>query len=95
MRTRISTTVDHERLTIARTQTGLPDAELIDLALGALLERAERDAEDQAFNDNPYVADPDMNNLPTGLPTGSPPLDDYDDAVPPDVLALFAARVRK
>lgn len=92
MRTRISTTVDHERLMIARAQTGLPDADLIDLALGALLEQAERDAEDRALNEHPYMADADMNTLPTGLPAGSPPLDHYDDSVPEDVVALFASR---
>lgn len=94
MRIRISTTVDHQRLMTARQQTGLPDAELIDLALGALLEQAERDAEDRAFNEHPYVADPDMNSFPVGLPAGAVPLDSYDEAVPADVLAFFKARVR-
>jgi hypothetical protein len=95
MRTRISTTVDHERLSIARRQTGLPDSELIDLALAALLERAEREAEDKALSEQPYELDPDLNALPTGWPLASPPLDDYGEPVPADVIALFSARERR
>lgn len=92
MRTRISTTVDQERLAAARVQTGLADSALIDLALEALLERAEREAEDKALNDQPYELDAELNALPTGWPSLAPTLDDYDDAVPADVVALFAAR---
>ena len=92
MRTRVSTTVDNERLTLARQQTGLPDSELIDLALATLLERAERDAEDRALGEHPYHLDSDLFALAAGWPAPSPPLDDYDDAVPADVLALFEAR---
>lgn len=92
MRTRISTTVDHERLATARSQTGLQDSELIDLALAALLEQSERDAEDRALTNQPYELDPDMNSLPPGWPPLSPPLDTYDEPVPADVIALFAAR---
>jgi hypothetical protein len=95
MRTRISTTVDHDRLTVARTQTGLPDSELIDLALAALLEQAERDAEDRALSEQPYHLDPDLNSVPTGWPSKSPPLDEYDEPVPADVVALFAAREKR
>ena len=92
MRTRISTTVDDERLAAARKQTGLPDSQLIDLALASLLERAERDAEDSAFGEHPYELDPDLSGLPTGWPMSAPPLDDYDESVPTDVVALFASR---
>jgi hypothetical protein len=92
MRTRISTTVDQERLTTARKQTGLQDSELIDLALAALLEQGERDAEDRAFADQPYELDPDMTAFPTGWPPLAPLLDTYDGPVPDDVIALFAAR---
>jgi hypothetical protein len=92
MRTRISTTVDPERLATARSQTGLLDSELIDLALAALIEQRERDAEDQAFSDQPFELDPDLTALPTGWPPQSPPLDTYDEPVPSDVIALFAAR---
>lgn len=94
MRTRISTTVDHESLTTARKQTGLPDSELIDLALSALLDRAEREAEDRALSETPHHLDPDLANLPTGRPEEAPPLDVYDGSVPDDVVALFAARKR-
>lgn len=92
MRTRISTTVNHDWLTTARKQTGLPDSELIDLALCALLERAERDAEDRALSERPYQLDADLAALPTGWPAKAPPLDAYDGSVPDDVVALFAAR---
>ena len=92
MRIRVSTTVDNERLTLARKQTGLPDSELIDLALEALLERAERDAEDLALGEHPYHRDSELIGLPAGWPASAPPLDDYDDAVPADIVALFASR---
>ena len=91
MRTRISTTVNHEWLASARRQTGLPDSELIDLALCALLERSEREAEDRALLEQPYERDAE---LPTGWPAEAPPLDAYDGSVPNDVVALFAARKR-
>ena len=92
MRTRISTTVNHDWLTTARKLTGLPDSELIDLALSALVERAERDAEDRALGESPHPLDADLAALPTGWPAGAPPLHAYDDSVPDDVVALFAAR---
>jgi hypothetical protein len=95
MRTRISTTVNHEWLTTARNQTGLQDSELIDLALSALLERAERDAEDRALAEMPYEVDDELVSLPSGWPVDAPLLDPYDEGVvPKDVVALFAARKR-
>jgi Arc/MetJ family transcription regulator len=94
VRARISTTVNHEWLTAARKQTGLQDSELIDLALSALLERAEREAEDRALSETPYELDADLASLPTGWPAEASPLDQYDGAVPDDVVALFAARKR-
>ncbi len=94
MRTRISTTVNHDWLATARRQTGLPDSELIDLALCALLERSEREAEDRALLEQPYERDADLAELPTGWPAEAPPLDAYDGSVPNDVVALFAARKR-
>ena len=95
MRTRISTTVNHDWLASARSQTGLPDSELIDLALSALLERSEREAEDKALSEQPYQRDADLAGLPTGWPAEAPPLDVYDGSVPNDVVALFAARKRR
>ncbi len=94
MRTRISTTVNHDWLASARKQTGLPDSELIDLALCALLERSEREAEDKALLEQPYERDVDLAELPTGWPAEAPALDRYDGSVPDDVVALFAARKR-
>lgn len=94
MRTRISTTVNHEWLTTARKQTGLPDSELIDLALSVLLERSERESEDHALSESPYELDADLAALPTGWPGEAPPLDAYDGPIPSDVVALFAARKR-
>lgn len=96
MRTRISTTVDQERLTTARAQTGLADSELIDLALAALLEQSEREAEDRVLGERPLDLYSDLaselDNLPTGWPTPSPSLDPYDGEVPVDVLAMFTSR---
>ncbi len=92
MRSRISTTVNHEWLSAARAQTGLPDSELIDRALSALLEKAEREAEDRALSALSGEVD-EFALLPRGWPAGAPPLDDYNnDDVPDDVVALFAAR---
>ncbi len=95
MRTRVSTTVNHEWLTAAREHTGLTDSELIDLALSALLERIEREAEDRALEGQPYELDAELAALPTGWPADAPPLDVYDGSVPDDVVALFAARKRR
>ncbi len=95
MRTRISTTVNQDWLASARRQTGLPDSELIDLALSALLERAEREVEDRALSEQPYQWDDDLAGLPTGCPAEASPLDDYEGSVPDDVVALFAARKRR
>lgn len=56
-RTRVSTTVDEDLLTSARTlRTGLPDAVLLDEALRALLDRhraAEIDAAYDAYDEHP------------------------------------------
>ena len=55
-RTRISTTVDAELLASARTRSGLPDSELVDEALAALLARrraAETDAAYAAYDAQP------------------------------------------
>lgn len=87
--------MNHDWLASARSQTGLPDSELIDLALCALLERAEREAEDKALSEQPYQRDADLAGLPTGWPAETPPLDVYDGSVPSDVVALFAARKRR
>jgi hypothetical protein len=92
MRTRVSTTVDEKRLASARRLTGMPDSELIDLALATLLEQAERQAENRALADSPYEADVDLTGLPAGWPVDAPALDAYDGDVPADVLELFAAR---
>ena len=94
MRTRVSTTVNNDWLIAARSKTGLPDSQLIDLALSALLERVERDAEDRALNESPHPLDDDLAALPTGWPAEAPPLDGYDGSVPDDVVALFAERKR-
>ena len=95
MRTRISTTVNHDWLASARSQTGLPDSELIDLALRSLLERSEREAEDKALSEQPNQLDADLAALPTGWPADAPPPDAYDGSIPADVVALFAARKRR
>ena len=87
--------MNQDRLASARDQTGLPDSQLIDLAISALLERFEREAEDKALSEQPYQRDADLAGLPTGWPADAPPLDIYDGSVPGDVVALFAARKRQ
>jgi hypothetical protein len=56
-RTRISTTVDHELLATARAaRVGVPDAQLVDEALAALLardRRAEIDSSYAAYDRHP------------------------------------------
>ncbi len=94
MRTRISTTVDEKSLSAARKQTGLPDSQLLDRALSALLERAEHEAEDRALSESPYDLDAELAGLPTGWPSKAPSLDAYDGAIPADVVAYFAERNR-
>jgi len=86
-RTRISTTVDADRLARARATVGRPDSELIDLALAALLRSLDGAREREALLDAPYEDDPELAwNAPTGpdLP--------YDGAVPTDVQRLAAQR---
>lgn len=86
-RTRISTTVDRDRLDEARRRLGTSDSELIDEALAVLLR--ELDAEDElaALDRSPYEADPDLQwHAPPG-----PPLP-YDGDVPPEVEALARER---
>ena len=84
--------MNHDFVSAARTKFKLPDSELIDLALSALLERAEREEEDRALDENPYHLDADLQSLPAGWPSEAPPLDTYDGSIPEDVVALFAAR---
>jgi hypothetical protein len=92
MRTRLSTTVNTDWLTAARARTGLSDSALIDKALVALLDQAEREAEDRAFGPEQPLGEVTDGDVSFGWPADAPPLDTYDGEVPADVLELFAER---
>lgn len=89
-RVRVSATVDAAQLEQARRLTGLRDSQLLDEALGALLRRASAERERAALAAQPYHDDPD---LTWSAPT-APDLP-YAGEVPPEVLALAAARRRR
>ena len=59
-RTRISTTVDADRLEDARTRSGLRDSELFDRALELLLQRLVIEAELSLLDRFPYELDSDL-----------------------------------
>lgn len=86
-RTRISATVDGQRLRTAAELTGTTGSALLDRALAALIEQVEGERESAALLRNPYEDDPD---LAWQAPFG-PDLD-YDGAVPEKVVALARAR---
>lgn len=86
-RMRISTTVDGERLAAARALFGRRDAEMLDRALGALIEELETQREIAALRAHPYESDPELN-----LPLIPSPDSPYGGAVPPHVLALAERR---
>ncbi len=86
-RVRISTTVDASRLARARRLVGAPDSQLLDLALGALVDKVERAHEIAALEAQPYDADPE-------LAWQAPPVIAlaYEDPVPADVVELAERR---
>lgn len=86
-RTRISTTVDTDRLERCRRAFGLPDSELIDRALASLLRDFVTAHERRAIGATPYEHDPD-------LAWQAPPGPDlpYEGDIPEDVHRLAAAR---
>ncbi len=86
-RTRISTTVDGDRLARARRLFGGPDSELIDRALVLLLRRLDAEREVAAITAAPYEDDPE-------LAWTAPPGPDlpYDGEVPAEVARLAAER---
>lgn len=86
-RVRISTTVDGERLALARKLTGARDADMIDRALDALIEHIEADAERDALRRLPYDRDPEV-TLPRAAGADLP----YDGGVPREMLALARRR---
>lgn len=86
-RTRISTTVDADRLEQARRTLDVPDSTLMDRALGALLREVSGEHERRALTEQPYEDDPDLTwQAPPGpdLP--------YDGVVPEQVRRLAAQR---
>ncbi len=88
-RVRISTTVDRERLAACRRLLGVPDSQLVDRALEALVAELEGERELAALAARPYEDDPD-------LAWEAPPGPDlpYDGDVPKDVVRLAARRRR-
>lgn len=86
-RTRISTTVDADRLERCRVAFGLADSELVDRALQALLRELVDQREQAALDAAPYEDDPD---LAWQAPPG--PNLPYDGDVPDEVLKLAAER---
>ena len=89
-RTRISTTVDADRLEDARTRSGLRDSELIDRALELLLQRLVIEAELSSLDRFPYELDSDLGvGEAPGDPEGALP---YDGAVPSRIQRLAEER---
>jgi hypothetical protein len=86
-RTRISTTVDTERLAQCRDAVGVTDSELVDRALAALLRELVGAHERRAFEAAPYETDPEVAwQAPPGpdLP--------YDGPVPDEAVRLAEQR---
>ena len=89
-RTRISTTVDADRLEDARTRSGLRDSELFDRALELLLQRLVIEAELSLLDRFPYETDVDLRvGDHPGDPEGALP---YDGAVPAQIQRLAEER---
>lgn len=86
-RTRVSTTVDDERLARARELFDGPDSELLDRALELLVRRLDAERERAAIAAAPYEDDED-------LAWQAPPGPDlpYDGDVPEDVRRLASER---
>lgn len=86
-RTRVSTTVDGDRLERARQLFGGSDSELLDRALELLVRRLDAEREVAALDADPYEQDAD-------LLWQAPPGPDlpYDGDVPPEVAALARER---
>lgn len=86
-RTRVSTTVDGERLARARELFGGTDSELLDRALELLVRRLDAQRERAALLADPYEADEE-------LAWQAPPGPDlpYDGNIPDDVRALARER---
>lgn len=86
-RTRISTTVDPERLARCRAALGVSDSELIDRALAALLRELVGAHERRALEAAPCEDDPE-------LAWQAPPGPDlpYEGPVPEEVVRLAAQR---
>jgi len=93
VRVRISTTVDADRLGLARSLCERPDSELIDRALALFIETVENERERRALLAQPYEADPEL-QMPAVSPEGFDGLP-YDGEIPEHVLRLAEARRRR
>ncbi len=89
-RARISTTVDAQRLATARLLLGTTDSQILDRALGALIEQLEGEHELAALAAMPYEDDPDL-----AWPVAPGPDLPYDGQVPAEVLRLASKRRRR
>ena len=66
-RARLSTTVDAQRLAEARRWLAVSDSELIDRALGALIDHLVAERERTALTEWPYEDDPELSwHVPVG-----------------------------
>lgn len=86
-RTRISTTVDSDRLAAARAAFDLPDSQLVDRAIQALLDEVATRREREAILAQPYDEDDDL-SWSVGAADPLP----YDGDVPTEVEALARER---
>lgn len=88
-RIRISTTVDASRWAEARRLLDASPSQIVDAALGALIEKVEEEREQLALDRYPYEDDPDLSwEAPAG------PQLPYEGEIPEEVLALARERRR-
>lgn len=86
-RARISTTVDAERLAVARRLISASDSRLFDRALAALIDQLEAEHEAAALIAHPYDEDPNLS-----WETDPGPVLPYEGKVPAAVLRLAEKR---
>lgn len=90
MRTRISTTVDADRLEAARKRLDVVDSQLFDRALSALLDQLDAAVEMEALDRWPYEFDADLAWNAPAVPSLP-----YDGDVPADVVELARRRAAR
>ncbi len=90
-RVRLSTTVDAELLAQARVLVPGKDAELLDLALAAIVRQRRTAREVEILRNSPYRIDEQLDAIPA-----APDFDElpFDLPVPPAIVELARARRR-